>query len=470
VECLRPSVPRNGGERHRPSAGRASGAVAQWSEQGTHNPSVAGSIPACPTRSEALFVSGLIGSDYKMTTLCEVRGTKTEVAPGVWRLRVYAGRRANGSPIQKTKTVHVGDGRPGSGARAADSALAKMVAEVDGSNGAPGAMTVDQLLDQWLEHCVAVGRSPTTVRKYHYIADKTVRPELGSIRLARLGPRDLDRLYAKLTAKGNAPATVRRVHALIGAALHQAERWELVDRNVARRAQPPEVRTKRVVAPTLAEVKQVLNAAEAADPALAVLLTLAATTGARRGELCALRWTDLDWGLATLTIERSVYETQGGGWAEKDTKTHQERTIGLDEFTLAVLTAHRGRVDRLAAELELEVLPDGFLISRSPVGSEPILPSVVTHFTSKVAKRVGVHTHVHALRHFSATQAIASGFDPVTVGSRLGHADPSITLRVYAHALERRDRDLANSLGQALAASGDPDPLPVPRIPSRGRR
>ncbi len=393
-----------------------------------------------------------------------MKGTKTEVAPGVWRLRVYAGRRANGTPIQIARTVHTGGGRAGSGARAADRILAKMVTEVDAGKRANGTLTLNQLLDQWLEHCVAVGRSPTTVRKYHYLADTVVRPELGRLRLTKLGARDLDRLYSKLTAKGNAPATVRRVHALIGAALHQAERWELVDRNVARRAQPPEVRTKRVAAPSVEEVQKLLVAAEEDDPILAVMLTLAATTGARRGELCALRWSDVDWGLATLAIERSVYEVEGGGWAEKDTKTHQERTIGLDDFTLSVLEVHRGRVEALAAELELEVLPAGFVCSRSPVGAEPVLPSVVTHFTAKVAKRAGVETHLHALRHFSATQAIASGFDPVTVGSRLGHADPSITLRVYAHTLERRDRELANSLGHALAGTGKPsrpDALPA---------
>jgi integrase len=61
-----------------------------------------------------------------------------------------------------------------------------------------------------------------------------------------------------------------------------------------------------------------------------------------------------------------------------------------------------------------------------------------------------VTTHLHALRHFSATQAIAAGFDPVTVGGRLGHADPSITLRVYSHVFEHRDRELATSLGKTL--------------------
>jgi hypothetical protein len=87
-----------------------------------------------------------------------------------------------------------------------------MVAEVDGGNRATGAMTVNQVLDQWLEHCVSVGYSPTVVRKYHEIADRTVRADLGKLRLTKLTARDLDRLYAKLTAKGNAPATVRRVH------------------------------------------------------------------------------------------------------------------------------------------------------------------------------------------------------------------------------------------------------------------
>ena len=90
------------------------------------------------------------------------------------------------------------------------------------------------------------------------------------------------------------------------------------------------------------------------------------------------------------------------------------------------------------------------MFSQSPVGSEPIRPNVLTKFTERAAKAAKVTTHLHALRHFSATQAIAAGFDPVTVGGRLGHADPSITLRVYSHVLEQRDRALATTLGKTL--------------------
>jgi len=97
------------------------------------------------------------------------------------------------------------------------------------------------------------------------------------------------------------------------------------------------------------------------------------------------------------------------------------------------------------------VAPDAFIFSRSPVGLEPIRPGVVSKFTKRSAVKAGVDTHLHALRHFSATQAIAAGFDAVTVGARLGHADPSITLRVYSHAVEERDRELAASLGRTLS-------------------
>ena len=391
--------------------------------------------------------------DYNATTLAVVKGTKTEVAPGVWRLRVYIGRDAKGNPVQRSKTIHTGDknAKPGAGTRLADRELANMIAEANKGNTATGTETVSGLLDLFLDHKESTGRSPETLRGYRQIADTVVRPELGKIKLSRLTARDLDRLYAKLRAKGNAPMTVRHVHTFIGTALHQGERWQLVDRNVARQATPPTVHPAEVVAPSPDEVRRVVEAAESTEPTLAALLLLAALTGARRGELCALRWSDVDWQAGTLRIARSVYETAGGGWAEKGTKTHQARRIGLDELGLAILRRHRVAVDELAVKLGVTVALDAFLFSRSPAGLEPIRPGVLSKFTRRVADRAGVDTHLHALRHFSATQAIAAGFDPVTVGTRLGHADPSITLRVYSHALEQRDRDLAASLGKVLA-------------------
>jgi len=378
-----------------------------------------------------------------------MNGTKTEVRPGVWRLRVYAGRRPNGTPIQVTKTLDTTGGKPakpGAGTRLADAELARMAAKLDGGTTAPGT-TVDGLLTRFLVHSEAIGRSPTTLVKYHQIADAVIRPAIGSVKLSKLTAQHLDGLYAELTAKGNKATTVRRVHALIGAALHQAEKWDLIERNVALRASPPPVHRAEVTAPTPDEVRKLVTDAEAVEPMMAALFILAALTGARRGELCALRWTDLDLDGRLLTIARSVYEVHGGGWAEKATKTHQARRVGLDDLAVEVLRRHRASVDELAAHLGLDVLADGFIFSRSPAGAEPVMPNVVTHLVARLTKGT---LHVHQLRHFSATQAIAGGYDPVAVAGRLGHADPSITMRVYSHALVQRDREMATAIGNSL--------------------
>ncbi len=388
----------------------------------------------------------------------ELTGSRTEIRPGVWKLRVYIGLRgANGSPKQVTRTVRVPPGTRDKTAFA-ERQLAKLVNEVSTGNISSGRETVGELLDIWLTHCEASGRSPTTLRKYRDMADRIVRPELGKVRLSRLTARQLDALYAKLTAKGNKATTVRRVHALIAAALHQGRKWQMVATNVAQDASPPRVHAAPIRVPSIEEVRAILTEAERVEPALGTLLAVGTLTGARRGELCALRWSDLDWSEGLLTIARSVYETEGGGWAEKATKTHQIRRVALDELGLAVLRRYRTVVDSLAKQLRLSLPPDAFMFSISPVGSEPIRPDVVTKFTARIAKAAGVDTHLHALRHFSATQLIAAGHDVRTVAGRLGHADAGITLRVYSHVLPSRDREAAATLGRALELSGPDGP------------
>jgi integrase len=196
-----------------------------------------------------------------------------------------------------------------------------MIAELSRGNAATGAETVGDLLERFLDDAQSKGRSPTTLREYKRIADKVLGPVLGRIKLSRLTIYDLDQLYAKLTAKGLKATTIRRVHALIGVALHQGVRWELVNRNVSLQANPPALHASEIIAPD-PEERRVMQAAEAIDPTLGALPVLAALTGARRGELCGLRWADIDWEAGSLRIARSIHEVAGGGWSEKAIKAH----------------------------------------------------------------------------------------------------------------------------------------------------
>jgi integrase len=110
------------------------------------------------------------------------------------------------------------------------------------------------------------------------------------------------------------------VHALIGAALAQAERWDMVEKNVARRASPPAVHASPVEAPDLDQVRALIAEVEASDPMIVALLAIAALTGARRGELCALRWSDVDWQAGLLTVPLGLRDQRWrlGGEAHQD--------------------------------------------------------------------------------------------------------------------------------------------------------
>ena len=271
-------------------------------------------------------------------------------------------------------------------------------------------------MDLFLDHSVALGRSPTTMREYRRLTETTLRPELGHIKLSKLTAYDLDRLYDKLTAKGNRPITVRHVHSLISAALRQGERWDLVSGNVSLKATAPSGRVSEVAAPSPDEVLRMVSIARMRMPVLGDVLLFAALTGARRGEMCALRWTDVAWQDRTVCIARSVYSIIGGGWAEKDTKSHRARRIGLDAVGVDLLRQRQASAEDFAQQAGVPLPPGSFVFSPSPGGAIPFRPGELTRRTKAVARLAMVDTHLHAFRHFLSYLAIAAGFDVVGSG------------------------------------------------------
>jgi len=373
-----------------------------------------------------------------------VRGSKRKLRTGVWELRVALGKDpVTGKYRQLSRTFH-------GPARAADDALRDLVDKYgDGSEDGIGA-TFGHLLDKWLEESERMDLSPTTLRTYRAQVDRTIRPRLGKVKLTQLTTKNLDDLYGQMKDEGLSPKTIRNHHAIISSALHQAVRWGWVRENIAERAKPPRVTMRRVTAPSVEAVRSVIEAAEDRDPRLAPLLMLAALTGMRRGELCALRWTDVDFERCELDVSRSVVVVPGG-LAEKGTKTHRFRIVALDEVGVALLLRHRANVEDWAQQAEVIVPDDAFVFSHAVDGSKPFRPDNVTGFFTRVRDSLGLHdVRLHDLRHFTATQLIGAGVDVRTVAGRLGHSDPSVTLRVYSHALEERDRAAADVMGRVL--------------------
>jgi integrase len=184
------------------------------------------------------------------------------------------------------------------------------------------------------------------------------------------------------------------------------------------------------------------------DVDLADYILLAAATGARRSELIALRWADLDLDRASVWIARGIV-LGFDGVVEKDTKTHAARRVSLDPTTVAAMAAHRARaVDR--AQLCGHELDDGaFLFSNEADGSKCWYPDSVSRSFARLCRKAGLKgARLHDLRHYVATRLLSAGVDVRTVAGRLGHRNAATTLNVYSHFLVESDREAANVLGR----------------------
>jgi len=165
-----------------------------------------------------------------------------------------------------------------------------------------------------------------------------------------------------------------------------------------------------------------------------------------------------------VTFAYSIGQIAGAMW-EKGTKSHQTRRVTLDSETVEILREHRLRCDDRAASLGFVMRADGFVFSLTPDCAKQIRPDTITQRYGRLAKRLGIETTLHALRHYSATELIAAGVDPRTVAGRLGHAGGgATTLRVYSAWVAEADQRAAAALA-ARVTSMRRRPSPDPNGP-----
>lgn len=203
------------------------------------------------------------------------------------------------------------------------------------------------------------------------------------------------------------------------------------------------------VSPTSEEFGQILTATSQRSSQITAVFALCALTGARRGETLALSCSNYDPVMKVLTISKSVGYTPSTGVFIKDTKTHDVRWIGVDETIEGVAVSQIEALQENVG-LKFNLVDDPYLSFSAPDGSIPLHPDTPSKFFRKVCDSLGLSYHLHQLQHFTATELIAAGVDIRTVSGRLGHAGPSLTLRVYSHVLEAQDRTASEYLGSRV--------------------
>ncbi|MFN8035408.1 MAG: tyrosine-type recombinase/integrase [Acidimicrobiia bacterium] len=372
-----------------------------------------------------------------------------------WELRVHVGRDAlTGRKSYLQRTVH-------GTKREAQAALARLIVEVsDGAHPATKSGTVGELLERWFSQNEA-DWSPSVVRAYRPLLDRHLLPRFGRTPLLRLTTSDIDLFYTQLRKRGGvggrplSPASVKRVHAVLRRALAQAVKWGLLSINPAANASPPREPRHEVTPPNPEGVAQLIAHADQTNPPLGCFLRLAATSGARRGELCALRWKHVDLDNGVLLVARSIVVGANGELVEKDTKTHAARRLRLDAGTVDRLRRHQAEREGYGTALRRILRTDDFVFSHDPTGETPWRPDYATLAFCRLRDEIGLTgVRLHDLRHFAATTLLTGGKDVKTVSGRLGHANAATTLGVYAHFVEAADADAAEHLGALLDAAG----------------
>lgn len=382
---------------------------------------------------------------------------------GTWYTRIYQGTDpVTGKKLRKYKRF------PGASCEEEALEMARDWAAALPAGGVQPERLVD-VLSLYIARLPAMGAAENTRRSYAGIVRRNIAPNIGNIDADELKPRHVEAMYSAMLAQGLSPSTVNQVHWFLKGAYKWIVREELSPFDPMQSVSHPRAAQREATAIALGDFDR-LNAELSAialgekeapgapgfarNAAMAAFLAL--WTGMRCGECCALLLGDYRPATGDVHIAGTVVEEKGAGAKlQRSTKGKKSRNVAVPRSAARVIEAHlRWRAQAVPSPSDPE----------RPVcfgsGGGFLRPSDVSEWFAALSRSIGMPdgTTFHSLRHTHATHLIHAGIDMRTVQERLGHADVSTTLRLYAHMLPGRDRAAADAF-EASAGTA----LPVER-------
>lgn len=369
-------------------------------------------------------------------------GSVFQRADGVWVASVDLGlgpdkKRRRRVVYGKTKTE-------------ATKKLKQLIAEISqGIDVDPKRITVQEYLQRWLGH-IEPNLKRRGFRSYEAIVRLHLVPTIGHVQLAKLAPLQIQQLYADKLSAGLSKTTVHHIHACLRAALNQAVKWQLLQRNPTIATEPPPMTTADPEFLSFEQAQQLMAALDGDDYAPPILLAL--TTGLRMGEIQGMRWTDIDWDRRTIVIQQTAWYAAGGPVFEERPKSHKMRRVSFPSPMTAILREHRRRQveQRMAAG---PLWHDHGLVFTSRDGRPIRHDTTINRLRAALARAGLPPIRFHDLRHSTASMLIALGTPLKEVSEILGHSTITITANLYGHMLPGAEQRAADRMEAALFPS-----------------
>jgi len=308
------------------------------------------------------------------------------------------------------------------------------------------------LVDQWLPSAKQTLR-PSTYSSYERNIILHVIPIIGGARVQDLTAPMLNEMYQQVAdgspTTGNclSPKSIRHIHTTLRKALADGMRWGVLERNAAELADPPPLKRKEMSTWSVAECQQFLHHIDGYENE--PLFVLALTTGMRRGEICGLRWRDVDFDAARLSVRQTLNSVEYGLVFGEPKSARSRRSVPLPDLSIEHL---RRQQERQAGWREVigRGWPDHDLVFTYE-DSRPVHPDALSDSFKRMVKSSGLRRiRLHDCRHTYATLALENNVPIKVISEVLGHSSPAFTMDVYSHVTPAMMEDLARRVGELL--------------------
>jgi integrase len=308
--------------------------------------------------------------------------------------------------------------------------------------------TLETYLTNWIDNVCKPRVRKSTYMQYRSVIRAHLIPAFGRTTIQGLKPAKIQSLYAKKLEEGLAPSTIGVIHGVLHKALEDAVRWNLVSRNVSTLVSLPRIDRPEMRVLTPEQAHKLIEVARGSR--IEALLVLAITTGARRGELLALRWDDVDLDNGVISIQHTMSRVGGYGYVENDPKTKAgRRRIMLPDAAIDALKEHKVRQEQARVKAKDRWKERGIVFCNIYGGF--LNPDAVLKWYHALLNDAGLPImRFHDLRHSAATILLVMGVHPKVVQELLGHSTVAMTMDVYSHLLPSMHREATNRMNDVF--------------------